>query len=67
MASGLVALWPYGHKLYKANELGNLLAVCTVSIQESWTGVEHSVGCFDITNESLLSYQAYAVIYYGPA
>ena len=37
MASGLVALWPYGHKLYKVNELGNILAVCLNPRVFDWT------------------------------
>ena len=56
---------PYGLKLCphgKANELGNIAAVCLNPSLETWTGVEHSVGYFDLTNESLLSYQAYAII-----
>ena len=36
MAFGLVALWPCGLKLYKANELGNILAVCLNSRDLDW-------------------------------
>ena len=35
MAFGLVALWPYGLKLYK---LGNILAVCLNPRDLDWSG-----------------------------
>ena len=38
MASGLVALWSYGLKLYKANELGNILTVCLNPRDLDWSG-----------------------------
>ena len=45
-----LALWLYGHmafSLYKANELGNILAIL-----ETWTGVEHWA-VFELTNEAI--------------
>ena len=44
MAFGMAAWWPYGLKLYEVNELGNILAVCTVSIQER-LGLEWNTQC----------------------
>ena len=57
---GHMALWLCGHtalNLFKANELETIWQ--SISIQEAWTGVEHSVDCFDLTNEAI---KPYAVI-----
>ena len=57
-----MALWPCGLKLYKANELGDILAVCLNPRDLDWWTASGTLDCFDLTNESLLSYQAYAVV-----